>query len=277
MITIPNIAVLLTCHNRKDKTLQCLQALFTQQGLEVDYSIDVFLVDDASTDGTAEAIRSQFPKVTIISGDGNLYWNRGMHKAWETAANTNDYDYYLWLNDDTFLKNDALPILLKQTFNKAIVCGTTQSIQDQKATYGGYKKNPYRLISPNGRFQECDYCNGNCVLISKEVFRIVGNLDPVFHHALGDFDYGFRARKLGIAIYIAPFFIGTCEGHTEIPKWRSPSISLIARVKSLYSAASGCHPLEFFVIDSRQNGIFAAIFHFTTIHLRAIAPFLWKH
>lgn len=276
MLSIPNIAVLITCHNRKEKTLQCLQALFWQKGLELDYVIEVFLVDDGSTDGTAEAIKNKFPTVNIIQGNGNLYWNRGMHKAWETAAKTQDFDYYLWLNDDTFLTEEAVLTLLRQNFSKAIVCGTTQSIQDRKATYGGYRRNPYRLLMPNGEFQECDYCNGNCVLISREVFRIVGNLDPVFHHALGDFDYGYRARKLGIAIYIAPFFIGTCEGHTVIPKWRSPSISFIARVKNLYSAASGCHPFEFFVIDSRQNGIFAAIFHFTTIHLRAIAPLLWK-
>jgi GT2 family glycosyltransferase len=270
------IAVLITCHNRRDKTLKCLKALYDQNELGIDFSVNVFLVDDGSTDGTAEAIMSQFPKVAIIQGDGNLYWNRGMHLAWKTAADTKDFDYYLWLNDDTFLNKKAVSILLQQSFSKAIVCGTTKSIQDDKATYGGYKKNPYRLLIPNGEFQECDYCNGNFVLIPRDVFQIVGNLDPIFQHALGDFDYGFRARKLGILIYTAPFFIGTCENNTETPKWRSLSISPIARVRSLYSASSGCHPFEFYVIDSRQNGIFTAIFHFITIHLRAIAPFMWK-
>lgn len=276
MTIIPTIAVLLTCHNRKDKTLQCLAALYAQQGLELDYTIEVFLVDDGSTDGTAEAIASQFPKVLIIAGDGNLYWNRGMRLAWQTAAAAKDFDYYLWLNDDTFLIKEAISILFQQIFKNAIICGTTQSIQDNKITYGGFRTKPDRLIVPDGSFQECDYCNGNFVLIPRAVFQVVGNLDPVFHHALGDFDYGFRAIKLGIKIYTAPIIIGTCESHTVIPKWRSPSISPISRVRSLYSASSGCHPFEFFVIDSRQNGLFAAIFHFITIHLRAIAPFLWK-
>jgi len=276
MISIPTIAVLLTCHNRKDKTLQCLAALYNQQELELEYAIEVFLVDDASTDGTAVAIANQFSKVNIIPGNGNLFWNRGMHKAWETASKTKDFDYYLWLNDDTFLYPTALQSLLTNKISDSIVCGATQSAISKQTTYGGYKKNPHRLVIPDGTFQECDYCNGNCVLISRDVFSKAGNLDPVFQHALGDFDYSFRAKKLGISIYIAPLFIGTCEGHTEIPKWRSPSISLISRVRSLYSASSGCHPFEFFIIDSRQNGIFAAIFHLITINLRAVVPFLWK-
>lgn len=276
MTVIPTIAVLLTCHNRRDKTLHCLQTLYDQEGLDGDYSLDVFLVDDGSTDGTALAIKSQYPKVTIILGDGNLYWNRGMHKAWETAAKTKDYDYYLWLNDDTFLSKEAIPSLLQKTFAKAIVCGTTLSIQDKKITYGGFRKNPDRLLMPNGEFQECDYCNGNCVLISREVFRIVGNLDPVFHHAVGDFDYSLRARKLGISLYVAPIFIGYCESHTEVPKWRSPLLSLRARMENLYSATSGCYPPEFFVYDRRHKGIIKACFHYFTIHLRVFVPQIWK-
>jgi GT2 family glycosyltransferase len=91
----PIIAVLLTCHNRKDKTVQCITALYSQSGLGKFFIIEVFLVDDASTDGTAEAINSQFQEVNIIQGNGNLFWNRGMHFAWQTAATTKDYDYYL--------------------------------------------------------------------------------------------------------------------------------------------------------------------------------------
>ena len=270
------IAVLLTCHNRKDKTLHCLQALYAQQGLEVDFNIEVFLVDDASTDGTAQAVFEQFSQVKIIQGDGNLYWNRGMYLAWQIASNTKDFDYYLWLNDDTFLDKEALHALLLQTFATAIVCGTTQSIQSHEITYGGFRKNPDRIIVPDSTFQECDYYNGNCVLIPRKVFNIVGNLDPVFHHAVGDFDYGLRAKALGIKLFIAPKFIGTCEGHPNIPQWRSPSTNILKRIKLLYSASSGCFPMQYFVFDRRHNGLTIAIFHFFTIHLRAFLPALWN-
>lgn len=277
MIPIPSIAVLLTCHNRKDKTLQCLINLFAQQGLDVDFKIEVFLVDDGSTDGTTEAVNNQFPKVTIIKGNGNLYWNRGMHLAWKTATAAKDFDYYLWLNDDTFLIKNALETLFQRKFPNDIVCGTTKSQLDQKVTYGGYTNKPHKLIVPNGDYQKSAYCNGNFVLIPKEVYDKLGNLDPFFHHAIGDFDYSFRARKIGIEVYVAPDYIGTCESHDFIPKWRSSSVSCIKRLRNLYTASSGCHPFEFFVLDSRQNGLFAAIFHFITIHIRSIAPFLWRN
>lgn len=275
MINSKSIAVLLTCHNRSDKTLASLTSLY-KCVIPENHVLEVFLVDDGSTDGTAEKIKTQFPTVTIIQGDGSLFWNRGMYLAWQTAVNTKDFDYYLWLNDDTFLKKDAISNLLKQTFTNSIVCGATQSAENNLITYGGFRKNPDRLVIPNGTFQECDYINGNCVLIPKEVFELVGNLDPFFQHALGDFDYGFRAKKCGVNLYIAPNFIGLCESHTELPKWMSSTISLNNRVKHLYSAASGCYPPEFFVYDKRHNGLFSACFHYFTIHLRVLFPSLWN-
>jgi len=272
----PTIAVLLTCHNRKAKTVQCLTALFAQSEFKEAYTIDVFLVDDASSDGTAELIKITFPEVNIIQGNGNLYWNRGMHLAWKTAAATKDFDYYLWLNDDTFLEKNALQILLLELFPHAIVCGTTKSRLDLKATYGGYSNKPRKLLEPNGTYQKSDYCNGNCVLIPKEVFYKLGNLDPIFHHALGDFDYSLRARKMDVDIYVAPEYIGLCESHDFVPKWQNGTISWTKRLKNLYTASSGCYPSEFFVFDKRHNGLLVACFHYFTIHLRAFVPSLWK-
>lgn len=277
MNPIPIIAVLLTCHNRKDKTIQCLTALYIQQGLNKVYKIEVFLVDDASTDGTAEDVKNQFTEVIIIQGNGNLFWNRGMHLAWKTAAVTKDFDYYLWLNDDTFLENNAIQILLHEKFSDAIVSGTTQSQHDQKATYGGYTNKPRKLLIPNGNYQKSDYCNGNCVLIPKKVFHKLGNLDPIFHHALGDFDYSLRASKMGIEIYVAPDYVGTCESHDFVPKWQNTSLSWRNRLRNLYTASSGCYPPEFFVFDKRHNGILMACFHYFTIHLRAIVPGLSRN
>ena len=276
MLPIPTIAVLITCHNRRDKTIQCLTALLAQIGINESYTIEVFLVDDASTDGTGEAIKKQFSEVNIIQGNGNLFWNRGMHLAWKTAEDSKEFDYYLWLNDDTFLGKNALEILFQKKKTNAIVCGTTKSQLDQKATYGGYSNKLRKLIVPNGDYQKSDYCNGNCVLIPKVVFNTIGNLDPIFHHAVGDFDYSLRARKMDVEIYVAPEYVGTCESHAFVPKWRSPSEPLQKRLKYLYSASSGCYPTEFFVFENRHNGLLLAFFHYLTTHLRAIFPQLWK-
>jgi len=267
------ISVLITCHNRKEKTLQCLNLLFKQNGIKVLYEIEVYLVDDGCTDGTPIAVKEQFPSVNIIKGNGNLYWNRGMHLAWTTAAYTKDYDYYLWLNDDTFLFENALEDLLSFKNDNALITGSTKSKTSLKFTYGGYK-NKLPLV-PNGHFQSCDYANGNILLISKTIFGKLGKNDPTFHHALGDFDYTLRAKKLGFEIINSPHWSGYCENHLYEPTWIKES-NVFTRLKNLYTPLSGCSPKEYFVYDLRHNGFFVALFHFTSIHIKCLFPKWFK-
>ena len=264
------IAVLITCHNRKFKTLQCLSNLYTQEGIFTEFNLDVFLVDDASSDGTSEEVRKLFPTVNIIKGSGNLYWNRGMYLAWKNASEKSTFDYYLWLNDDTFLFNNALSILFQASDGKSIIVGTTQSKETLKPTYGGYLK--HNLIIPNETIQYADYSNGNCLLIPFSVFQKIGALNPFYHHALGDFDYTLRAYKSGIKIFVSKKFVGFCEMHKDLPKWKSSSYSLKERIRFLYHPKSGCSPIEFFKFDCRHNGFLLGILHFFTIHFRVFFP-----
>jgi GT2 family glycosyltransferase len=272
------IAVLITVHNRKEKTLSCLTALFNCV-LPDGYTCDVFLVDDGSTDGTSDAIKEKFPQVNIIQGNGNLFWNRGMHLAWTIAAKINDYNYYLWLNDDTCLYPNAIEELVmcsESENNQKIICGTTCSTKNkQEITYGGRSfKNG--LIFPNGEKQICDYFNGNIILIPKLVYNTIGMNDPLFHHALGDFDYGVRAKKSGITSIVSPSVLGECEEHKTLAAWCNPQTPVLKRIKLLYTPL-GNHPVEFFKYENRYNGLLKACFHFITNHLRAICPVLWKN
>ena len=73
MKNMKKIAILITVHNRKEKTLACLKNLYAQQ-LPNAVEIEVYLTDDSCTDGTVEAIRIHYPQTNIIKGDGNLFW-----------------------------------------------------------------------------------------------------------------------------------------------------------------------------------------------------------
>ena len=103
------VAAVMAAYNRRELTLACLRSLEAQQVPGVEQ--DVFVLDDASSDGTSQAIAEQFPQVNVLRGDGHLYWNGGMRRAFG-AAIERDYDHYLWMNDDTRLDDGALAVLL---------------------------------------------------------------------------------------------------------------------------------------------------------------------
>jgi GT2 family glycosyltransferase len=216
------VAALLTCHNRRNKTVKCLEALYRQK-LSEPIQLSVYLVDDGSTDGTSDAVRESFPQVNLLQGDGQLYWNQGMHRAFAEAMNY-DHDFYLWLNDDTNLFDNTIEILLtafrglqQKGENKAIVVGSTCDPVTQNLTYGGLCRSSrwhplkFSRIQPGSALQPCETMNGNCVLIPRTVAHQVGNLDPQFSHRYGDIDYGLRARKAGFSLWIAPGYVGTCS------------------------------------------------------------------
>jgi GT2 family glycosyltransferase len=214
------IAALLTCHNRCNTTLDCLDSLF-QNRLPEGHSLTVFLVDDGSTDGTAASVRKRFPNVSVILGDGNLYWNGGMRLAFATAMR-NTFDYYLWLNDDVILYKNTLSQLLDTAGSVvaySIIVGTTQGRQGAAATYGGLVRisqwHPfkYRTMQAGNAPLACDTMNGNCVLVPCEVANKLGNLDTAYIHTMGDIDYGLRAKSAGFSVFIMPGYAGQCDRH----------------------------------------------------------------
>lgn len=269
-----SIAILLTVHNRKDKTLECLKRLYNQNSFN-SYLIEVYLTNDGCTDGTVESIMDFFPKVHIIHGDGNLFWNRGMHTAWKEAAKK-QFDFYLWINDDTYVYPYMLTSILqaaKEKENKAIIVGPTQSANHQITTYGGRLKNE-EIPKVNGKLVPIHHFNGNIVLIPRYVYEKIGNLDYYFTHSKGDFDYGLRAGKIGIKMFQVGKYLGECEQHKDLDAWCNPKIPFKQRWKKLHQP-NGMPPKETFYLEKRHISLWVAIIHFFTIYIRCIIPQLW--
>ena len=232
------IAVLLTCHNRREKTLTCLAAL-SDQVLPSGVVLTVILADAGSTDGTSEAVRVRYPQVQLLQGTTDLFWNGGMRLAWAEALN-GDFDFYLWLNDDTDLEPDAIGRLLQASDGLAsagcdntIIVGSTRDPYTGAQTYGGVVRSSrfhplkYRVVPPaENKLQRCDTMNGNCVLVTREAARRTGNLRREFTHGIGDFDYGLRARASGCTIWVAPGFIGTCARDSGADRWANVGLTL---------------------------------------------------
>lgn len=265
-----NIAVLITVHNRRETTIRCLVSLFEQTYSD---SLSVYLVDDGSTDGTFNEVSRKFPQVKIIIGDGNLFWNGGMRVAYEEAMKTG-HNYYLWLNDDTVLKEkaieDAHSLSVRQNDEKIIV-GSTSSGTAQSITYGGYittstvKKLNFKLATP-GRDHYVDSFCGNFVFIPNKVAMKVGNIYDGFLHRWGDVDYGLRAKKMGIKSLLLEDVVGYCEVNPEADKWKSSNYCLRERLSMLHSHR-GLGKKDWLMFTFRHGGLIAP-YYFVSPYIR---------
>lgn len=282
------IAVLMTCHNRKTTTLRCLGGLFTQECLE-GIALQVYLVDDGCIDGTADAVRSVHPGVHVIAGTGNLFWSGGMRVAWREALKE-DYDYYLWLNDDVELFSDAImKLLVTSRFAKkhdkkyAIICGSTYDKDTRINNYGGrvrpkwWQPLTFELLEPGDEPRRCVTMNGQIVLVPKTVVEKIGILSSVYTQGAGDYDYGLRARRRGIFCWVAPGHIGTCPSNPP-PSHTNPALPIEERLRRLKKATEHLPPKQNLTYVWRHAGIFWPIYWARTT-LRIIFPrlyLIWK-
>lgn len=225
------IAVLLTCFNRKDKTCACLHHLhealkvYNDKHAEVSLSIEVFLVDDGCTDGTASAVQSAFEDVHVIQGTGSLFWAGGMRLAWSEAYKRHsEWSFYLLLNDDTNIFPEAFSLLIQTHLYSmehyrisGVYTGATCAKDDKsRCTYGGDVwinriKGTTRRLSPSGTPQMCDVANANIMLVESSVVDKIGMLCKDYQHSLADYDYAIRARKAGIPVLLTSDYCGVCD------------------------------------------------------------------
>lgn len=260
------IAALLTCFNRKDKTLACLESLF-----RIIPNCHVYLVDDASTDGTSEAIKQHFSQVHIIRGNGNLFWSRGMHIAWKEALHGN-YDYYLWLNDDmTLYKNFFNELIECEEWGnkKCVISGLVENLNKTEIIYGGCNTQR-QLLQESNQPQEITYMNGNIVLIPKNIVHDVGIIDPHFHHDLGDVDYGLMVIKHGYKVLSTRIAIG-CSDSTAMCRVRLWNSNIVQRFRRLYSPL-GSNPNISFYFRKKHYGIINASVYWIYLHIINIIP-----
>lgn len=270
------VAALITCHNRRASTLGCLRRLF-EQVLPAGTILDVYLVDDGSTDGTSDAVRQTYPSVHIIQADGSLYWCDGMRLAWQHASAV-DPDAYFWLNDDTVLLPGALASLLKISdrcsANACIVVGSCRDAATGRHTYGGEvirDRHPGRLnpVLPDpAETKNCDTFNGNCVLVTREAFRVLGPIRS-FGHAIADTDYGLRANRIGIPVLVASGYLATCSHNPVGGSWKDKALPRFERFQLLLGR-KGLPPSDWWRFLWQHSG-FRALFYWPLPYLRVLA------
>ncbi len=262
-----SIAAILTCFNRREKTLACLRSL-----LAIVPQCEVYLTDDGSTDGTAQAVAREFPGVHIVAGTGNLFWNRGMYVAWQEARKS-DYDYYLWLNDDLELYPTFFDELMECNRLGGGYCVVSGLIEDISAPgrilYGGSDAKKV-LLGECDTPQEIMFMNGNVVLVPRSVVEAIGILDPVLHHDLGDVDYGLTARENGIKVLSTRKAVaaGYANNFCRVRKW---GVTMKQRFKKLHSPL-GSNPRLNYYFRKKHFGWAKAVSFVSYVYVLNILP-----
>jgi GT2 family glycosyltransferase len=185
--------------NGKEDTLACVRSLEGE-------AVDVIVVDNASEDGTAEAVTG----VELIRNDRNLGYaggmNVGIHRALERGA-----DAVLLLNNDVSVEPGAIGALVAAADGIGAVCPVIVLADDPgRIWYSGARFDPrrgyngrHRTDEPPGS-RETERICGAAVLIPREILERVGAFDEGLFAYVEDADWSLRARKEGHGLVVEP-------------------------------------------------------------------------
>lgn len=272
------IAVLLATRNRKQKTVACLQSL-QRQRLPEGVRLSVHVTDDASNDGTPEAIKNVWPDAKVYSGSGHLFWAGGMRHTWKQASKASP-DFYLLLNDDTVLFEDAIACLLNAPSVENSLCiGSTKDPVTQERSYGGRKltaKRSWRddeVVLSETEYLPCDVANANIMLVPKAIVAEIGILSDAYTHGLADYDYSLTASRAGFKVYVAPGFLGECvNDHGK--NWKGQKTTLKQRIAYLKSP-KGLAYKEYMTFIKKHFPL-SYPSAFVKVWVKTFFPFIWE-
>lgn len=250
--------IVIPVHNRKKTTLNCLNHLQSNGDLN---RYQVVIVDDGSTDDTAEAIAVNYPEIKILHGDGNLWWTGatalGMQYAHEQGA-----EFIVWLNDDCLPELGTLDGLI--TFLKAhpnsiaaptCYAGSLQGEPQHNGFQGrqGCNANPGQTLVVDGT-------SGWCVAMPASVVKRVGLPNTRrFPHYSGDDIYTLQVTRAGYHGYLlgdlAAVLYGPVHARLTFRDYFRPGLSPAKIFKSLFWDKKSPYrlPTRFFVMTERYG------------------------
>lgn len=210
------VFVLIPVFNRLAHTRQLLDCLRRQRGVQM----QIVVIDDGSTDGTAEFLAGQ-PDVLTLKGNGQLWWAgaidlalRSIHPLLQPS------DFFVFMNNDTRIDDDFLSILV------------TTSLEHQRAVVGSAVRAPlppHQLLSIGPRADlwnmaiwdvardisaaehehpcdtyDVDFLPGRGTLFPGEVLGRIGYMTPwLLPHYHADYEFSGRARRAGFPLMVA--------------------------------------------------------------------------
>jgi GT2 family glycosyltransferase len=241
----PAVFAVIPVHGHVDQTLRCLRSL--EAGTIGAVAV---VVDDGSTDGTAEAVARHHPAAVVLHGDGNLWWagatNLGVEHALAEGA-----EHVLTLNNDGVLAPTAIEALLEseRTGGPALRCAQRRDLDrpDCMTTAGRLMdwrdRTGYRTVAPGGDAPILvDIAGANAMLVPRRCFEETGLFDAArFPQCWADWDFQLRAKAKGWSLYTVPASVVLEDRSTTGPRLTS-STSLPAAFRLVTSRRSPYFP-----------------------------------
>lgn len=218
-----DVSIIIVSYNTKEMLSECLRSI---RGKTEGVEYEVIVVDNASSDGTVEMLRREFPEVVLIETGSNL----GFGKANNIGMDAADGKYMLLLNSDTLLMGNAVKDFydkaesMKRNGRKIGVIGTILTgVDDQTChSYG-------RFITPRTEIREVlakyfrflksesntrpamiagekrvDYVTGADMFVPRSVYEDTGGFDPDFFMYCEEVDWQKRMEEKGLERIVTP-------------------------------------------------------------------------
>ncbi|HEV7498477.1 MAG TPA: glycosyltransferase family 2 protein [Vicinamibacteria bacterium] len=216
----PRVSAIVVSYNTRDDLRRSLEALRAHAGVP----LETIVVDNASTDGTAEAVRARFPEVHLIANPANLGFSRANNLGLRVARG----EFVLVLNSDCEVRPGAvagLAAILEARPDVAIVgprtLGTDGAPQVSfgpsltplaewrqgrlvRGVKAGHADARRRAAALAAQEQEPDWVSASCFLARKSALDAVGGFDEAFFLYEEDVDLCLRVRQAGGRILYTP-------------------------------------------------------------------------
>ncbi|HZK80331.1 MAG TPA: glycosyltransferase family 2 protein, partial [Humisphaera sp.] len=207
-----NVAIVILIWNGKKDTLECLASLRADAYLHK----QIIVVDNGSTDGSADEIRASYPEVTVLQNKANLGFCAGNNIGIEYALNRG-FDYVYLLNNDTTVEPRALTHLMQVAEANPRFGIVAPVMHDYKGTrtiwFAGSRINLRRgeAVHDNSRQPvrtdapyTVPWITGCALIARADLLRQLGGLDERYFLSWEDVDLGLRTTKAGWELAVVP-------------------------------------------------------------------------
>jgi GT2 family glycosyltransferase len=231
--SVPDVSIVMVCWNNKAYLGPCLDSLY-EAGLQ--YSFDVVVTDNGSTDGTQEMLREKFPEVQLIENGQNV----GLSRASNQGIKATQGRYVLLLNDDTLVNAPSLDAMVEflETHPEAGAVGGRLlngdgSFQAGYANFSTLREEfliathlgellweGYPSHEDDSQIKQVGWLSSACLLLRREALDEVGLLDEEFFIYGDEADLQYRLQQAGWQVYYLPDAYTIHFGGRSMNRWR---------------------------------------------------------